>query len=85
MASSAALDDGTIRLLNIDSGNLSEDGVGTALSSTIGTELRKRYPSFDPRNYGCKKLIDLIVKLGFKTTKDSAKIVVTLPAKNKSK
>ena len=63
----------------------SEDGVGTALSSTIGTELRKRYPSFDPRNYGCKKLIDLIVKLGFKTTKDSAKIVVTLPAKNKSK
>ena len=63
----------------------SEDGVGTALSSTIGTELRKRYPSFDPRNYGCKKLIDLIVKLGFKATKDNAKIVVTLPAKNKSK
>lgn len=40
---------------------------GYALSSYIGTSLKRKHPEFDPRNYGCKKLLDLFEKLGLKT------------------
>lgn len=42
----------------------------SALSSFIGESLRKKHPEFDPRNYGCKKFLDLLKKLGFETKKE---------------
>lgn len=44
----------------------SSDLDGYMLSSNIGESLKRRHPEFDPRNYGCKKLSDLLVKLGFR-------------------
>ncbi len=38
---------------------------GWVLASTIGTLLQKKYPEFDCRNYGCKKMIDLLKKFKF--------------------
>lgn len=43
------------------------DAEGWCLASIIGTLLQKKYPDFDCRNYGCKKMIDLIRKLGYQT------------------
>lgn len=42
----------------------------SALSSYIGESLKRKHPEFDPRNYGCKKLTDLLKKLDFETKKD---------------
>ena len=42
----------------------------SALSSYIGESLKRKHPEFDPRNYGCKKLTDLLKKLGFETKKE---------------
>jgi uncharacterized LabA/DUF88 family protein len=41
----------------------------SALSSYIGLSLKNKHSDFDSRNYGCKKLLDLLKKLGFKTEK----------------
>ena len=41
------------------------DASGWVLASTIGTLLQKKYPEFDCRNYGCKKMIDLLKKFKF--------------------
>ncbi len=43
------------------------DADGWVLASTIGTSLQKLYPDFDCRNYGCKKMIDLLKKFEYKT------------------
>lgn len=45
----------------------SSDYEGYALASFIGESLKRRHSSFDPRNYGCKKLTDLFAKFGFRT------------------
>ena len=37
------------------------------LASTVGTLMQNKYPDFDCRNYGCKKMIDLLKKFGFET------------------
>lgn len=37
----------------------------TILLSLLGNLLEKKYPDFDPRNYGKKKLIDLVKAWGF--------------------
>ena len=45
------------------------DDEGWVLVSTIGSMLQKLYPDFDTRNFGCKKMTDFLVKLGFETKK----------------
>lgn len=40
------------------------DDDGWAALGTLGNLVAKRMPDFDPRNYGFKKLSDLVVKLG---------------------
>ncbi len=54
------------------------DASGWVLASTIGTILQKSYPDFDCRNYGCKKMIDLLKKLEFsvKVSKDKVTYLV---------
>ena len=36
------------------------DADGWVLASTVGTLMQNKYPDFDCRNYGCKKMIDLL-------------------------
>ncbi len=43
------------------------DSDGWTLASTIGTLLQKQYTDFDSRNYGLKKMIDLLKDLGYQT------------------
>lgn len=43
------------------------DSDGWTLASTIGTLLQKQYTDFDSRNYGFKKMIDLLKDLGYQT------------------
>lgn len=43
------------------------DADGWVLASTVGTLMQNKYPDFDCRNYGCKKMIDLLKKFGFET------------------
>ena len=43
------------------------DADGWVLASTVGTLMQNKYPDFDCRNYGCKKMIDLLTKFGFET------------------
>lgn len=45
------------------------DDDGWVLASTIGDILQKRYSDFDPRNYGYKKLAELLVDFGFEIKK----------------
>lgn len=54
------------------------DAKGWVLASTIGTILQKSYPDFDCRNYGCKKMIDLLKKLKFsvKVSEDNSTYLV---------
>ena len=40
---------------------------GWTLASVIGMQMQKKFPDFDCRNYGCKKMIDLLKKLNFET------------------
>ena len=41
-----------------------EDEDGWAELGRVGTQLGQRYPDFDPRSYGYRKLIDLIRATG---------------------
>ena len=43
------------------------DADGWVLVSKIGRLLQNKYPDFDCRNYGCKKMIDLLKKFKFET------------------
>ena len=43
----------------------SDEEEGWVLVSLVGTQLQKKYPDFDPRNYGCRKTVDFLDKLGF--------------------
>lgn len=44
---------------------------GWAELSAVGSSLLKSHPSFDPRNYGCSKLSDLVRKQSFLEIKDT--------------
>jgi uncharacterized LabA/DUF88 family protein len=41
-----------------------ESGDGWVTLGGVGTQLANAHPDFDPRNYGCKKLSDLVRKTG---------------------
>ena len=43
------------------------DAEGWTLASKIGSLLLNQYSDFDCRNYGCKKMIELLKKLGYTT------------------
>lgn len=43
----------------------SEDGEGWVLTSLIGAQLQKKYTDFDPKNYGFKKMKDLLTAWEF--------------------
>lgn len=44
---------------------------GWAALSTVGSMLLKNSPSFDPRNYGCQKLSELVRKQGYLELKEN--------------
>ena len=41
------------------------DEEGWILASLIGNTVQKKLPDFDSRNFGCKKMIDLLAKMNF--------------------
>lgn len=43
------------------------DPSGWVLASVIGARMQNKYPDFDCKNYGCKKLIELLQKFGCET------------------
>ena len=47
----------------------SDDESGLILASKVGTILQNRFSDFDCRNYGCKKMADLLKKLRIPTVK----------------
>ena len=47
----------------------SDDESGLILASKVGTILQNRFSDFDCRNYGCKKMADLLKKLNIPTVK----------------
>ena len=47
----------------------SDDENGLILASKVGTILQNRFSDFDCRNYGCKKMADLLKKLHIPTVK----------------
>ena len=47
----------------------SDDENGLILASTVGSILQHRFPDFDCRNYGCKRMTDLLNKLNVPTVK----------------
>ena len=47
----------------------SDDESGLILASKVGTILQNRFSDFDCRNYGCKKMADLLKKLHIPTVK----------------
>ncbi|MCM1195274.1 MAG: NYN domain-containing protein [Corallococcus sp.] len=49
------------------------DDDGWVLASTVGSFLQNKYNDFDSRNYGKKKMIDLLKELGFDTKVSSDK------------
>lgn len=57
------------------------DDEGWVLASTIGTLMQNQYPDFDCKNYGFKKMIDLLKHLGFITKVSDDK--TTYRVKNK--
>lgn len=62
-----------------------DDENGWVLVSTIGTLMQNKYPDFDCKNYGCKKLIELLKKLGFDTKLLDDKTTYMVRKKQKSK
>lgn len=40
---------------------------GWLLASTVGTLLQKQFTDFDCRNFGCRKMIDLLKKMNYET------------------
>ncbi len=50
----------TIREMIIDFVDKNSDDEGWLMASEVGDVLAKRYPDFDVRNYGCKKLIQFL-------------------------
>ena len=50
----------TIREMIIDLVDKNSDDEGWLMASEVGDVLAKRYPDFDVRNYGCKKLIQFL-------------------------
>ena len=62
-----------------------DDENGWVLVSTIGTLMQNKYPDFDCKNYGCKKLIELLKKLGFETKLLDDKTTYMVRKKKKSK
>lgn len=53
----------TIRDMIIDFVDQNSDEEGWLMASEVGDVLAKRYPDFDVRNYGCKKLIQFLTML----------------------
>jgi uncharacterized LabA/DUF88 family protein len=51
---------GSVKKLVIKSVNDLTDEDGSVFLSTLGNHIIKKQPSFDPRNYGFKKLVDII-------------------------
>ena len=51
---------GSVKKLVIKSTNDLTDEDGWVFLSTLGNHIIKKQPSFDPRNYGFKKLVDII-------------------------
>ncbi len=45
------------------------DEAGWILASQIGITVQKKLPDFDSRNFGCKKMIDLLAKMNFEIKK----------------
>jgi uncharacterized LabA/DUF88 family protein len=62
-----------------------DDENGWVLVSTIGTLMQNKYPDFDCKNYGCKKLIELLKKLGFDSKLLDDKTTYMVRKKQKSK
>lgn len=70
------------------------DDDGWLLASTVGTYLQNKYNDFDSRNYGFKKMIDLLKNRGYGTKVSSDKTtyfvskraqIASTPAKPKAK
>lgn len=51
---------GSVKKMVIKSVNDLTDEDGSVFLSTLGNHIIKKQPSFDPRNYGFKKLVDII-------------------------
>lgn len=47
----------------------SDEESGLILASRVGSMLQNKYSDFDCRNYGCKKMTDLLKKMGIPTQK----------------
>ena len=49
-----------------------EDHADKVIASTIKDDLVKKFPSFKIKDYGCKKMTDLLKKLGFELISDES-------------
>ena len=62
------------------------DDDGYMLLTTVKSKLQKLFPDFDERNYGCKKMLELIKKMNFEIKKQATKtkgmFIIYLKVKN---
>lgn len=58
-----ALNKGLIKLISDSINDLAEED-GWVFLGVLGNLILKKHPDFDPRNYGFKKLVDLIKNIG---------------------
>ena len=64
-----------------------EDEEGWAELGRVGMQLNKRYPDFDPRTYGHKKLSELVAASGSfeKRSQGNAHYIRLIPKKTRSR